>query len=192
MSYSGVGGVGQYQYQSFQLPAAQPGQQSPISSASSSSDSTTAQAQIQLQLQLQRQQQLTGSHHRHHGGGHKGGSGVQNLMDTIQQALEQASSTSNPNQVIENTVAQLLSGNGTTTDSSGTSIASTTDPTAAVTNSQSTTAQSFFDFLKSKGVDMRQFRADLVAAVKDAQNGQVNSATALKSLPAGSAVDLSA
>jgi hypothetical protein len=105
-------------------------------------------------------------------------------MSTIEQALQSADSSDDPNKVIENTIAKLLSGTSTDGATNG------TQSTAAA--GASPDKQSFTDFLKAHGVDMQQFRADLLAAVKDAQNGQVNPAAALKSLPTGSSVDLTA
>ena len=186
MSCSGVGGVGQSPYQFLQASA---GQQS-ASDASATDDPTatdaTSTAQLQIQMQAQGQ---SGPHHHHHGGGNRasGGDAVSDLLSTIEQALQSADASDDPNKVIEDTITKLLSGDEATkgtgeTDSSG----------MATATAQSDAKQSFADVLKSHGVDFQQFRTDLLAAVKDAQNGQVDPSTALQSFAPGAAVDMTA
>jgi hypothetical protein len=194
MSCSGVGGVGQNPYQFLQASSAQKS----ATDTSTTSDTTAngAAAVAQLQQQLQAQGQSGAHHHHHHGGGggkNSAGSGdaVANLLNTIQQALQSADSSDDPNKVIQDTVTKLLSGtpqtnstNTTASDPCGTATTTAATPTDA--------QQSFADVLKSHGVDFQQFRADLLTAVKNAQNGQINAGTALKSFAPGSTVDLSA
>jgi hypothetical protein len=87
----------------------------------------------------------------------------------------------------------LLSGsNSSTSTDPTTSTTATTSATTTASTAKTTSAQSFADTLKAHGVDFQQFRADLVAAVKSAQNGQVNPGTALKSFAPGSALNLTA
>jgi hypothetical protein len=182
MSCSGVGGVGQNPYQYLQSTT---GQQS-ANDATATDDTSAADALLQIQIQAQSQAQ-TQHHHRGGGKGAGGGDAVSELLSTIEQALQSADSSDDPNKVIDDTVAKLLAGTGATdgTDSSN-------SPGTAMATSQTDAKQSFADVLKSHGVDFQQFRADLLAAVKDAQNGQVNPATALKSFAAGSSIDLTA
>jgi len=152
---------------------------------------------IQLQLQSQAQGQAAPAHKHHHGGGHRGGGGVSDLMSTVEDALNSADSTADPNQVIQDAIAKMLSGDGSTagasgSSNSGTSGTSTSSTGATSATSQAADKQALADFLKAHGVDMQQFQADFKAAMKDAKNGQVNPATALKSFPPGSAVDVTA
>ena len=136
-------------------------------------------------------QSLQGHHrHRHHGGG----SGVQDLLNAVSSALNSADPSADPNQVIQDTITKLLAGDsdgdgdGSNTSGNTTTVAGSNSSTTG----QSTTAQSFVDTLKAHGVDLQQFRADLLAAVKNAQNGQVNPATALQSFPLGSTLNATA
>jgi hypothetical protein len=133
-----------------------------------------------------------GHHHHHHGGG--GGGAVSDLLNTIASALQSADSSADPNKVIEDTVAKLISGNGTTAGATGTTATDADGDSDGSTQAagQSSTAQSFAQLLQAHGVDFQQFRSDLLAAVKDAQNGQVNPSTALQSFPAGSSLNLTA
>ena len=191
MSCSGVGGVGQNAYQYSQTSAGQSSSTQQSSDSDSSTDGTSVSVDLQLQTQTQAAQAAPAHHHHH--GGHRGG-GASDLMDTVEQALQSASSSDDPDQVIQDALAKLLSGDGTTNaiSSSGTGSDANGKTAAGGAAGQSTDKQSFADFLKSYGVDAQQFRADFLAAAKDAKNGQVNPATALKSLPPGSAVDLTA
>jgi hypothetical protein len=179
MATGGIGSVGPSLYQYLQTGT----DQASDSDADGLDQASASQSQAQIQVEIESQS----ASHGHHGGGHHGG--LSKLIDTVEQALQSASSTDDPNKVVEDALAKLLSG-----DSSGTGANATdhdTDATSSGTASNSATKQSFVDFLKSHGVDLQQFRADFLAAVQDAQNGQVNTANALKSLPSGSSVDLS-
>ena len=53
------------------------------------------------------------------GTGAEGAGGVSNLLNTIEQALQSADSSDDPNKVIEDTVAKLLAGNGATGGTNG-------------------------------------------------------------------------
>jgi hypothetical protein len=186
MSCSGVGGVGQNPNQFLQAGAGQQAADgaSSTDAAAASAGASTTQVQIQIQAQGQ-----SGSQHRHHGGGNRAGSGdaISDLLSTIEQALQSADSSDDPNKVIEDTITKLLAGTGET-DGSG----SKDSGGAATATTPSDAKQSFADVLKAHGVDFQQFRADLLAAVKDAQQGQVNPSTALQSFAPGSSVDLTA
>jgi hypothetical protein len=186
MSCSGVGGVGPGPYQFLQASTGQ--QTASDASATDDATATNAASTAQLQIQIQAQGQ-SGSHHHHHGGGNRasGGDAVSDLLSTIEQALQSADSSDDPNKVIEDTITKLLSGDGSTEGTRGNDSSVTATATA-----QSDAKQSFADVLKSHGVDFQQFRADLLAAVKDAQNGQVDPSTALQSFAPGSSVDLTA
>jgi hypothetical protein len=193
MTCSGVGGVGQNPYQFLQTSSAQKATNDANATDDTTAPDAAATAQLQQQLQLQTQGQ-SGAHHHHHGGGGKrGGAGeadaVSDLLSTIQQALQSADSSDDPNKVIQDTVTKLLSGGAPTDGSDGSKSSGTATTTAATATDAK---QSFADVLKAHGVDFQQFRADLMAAVKNAQNGQVNAGTALKSFAPGSSVDLTA
>jgi hypothetical protein len=130
-------------------------------------------------------------HHRRHqgaGAGSGGSAGTQSqvtsLLDTISQALQSTDASSDPNQVIEDTVAKLLESNGSTNG--------ITPDTINTAGNQVASQPAFLNLLKAHGVTPQQFQADLAAAVKDAQNCNVNPATALQSLPPGSALNLTA
>ena len=194
---SGVGGVGQNPYQFLQASSAQ----NSASDTSTTSDTTAngAAAVAQLQQQMQAQGQ-SGTHHHHHhggggGGGNRAGSGdaVADLLNTIQQSLQSADSSDDPNKVIQDTVTKLLSGTAQTDGTNTTaSNSSGTTATTATASTQTDAKQSFADVLKAHGVDFQQFRSDLLSAVKNAQNGQFNAGTALISFAPGSSVDVSA
>jgi hypothetical protein len=170
-----IGSVGQNPFQFLQQTT---GQQPPTGTASTDGTLTN---------------QAQGAHHHRHGGG--AGGAVSDLLSTIASALQSADSSSDPNKVIENTVAKLLAGNGTTGGTNGTDADGDSDGSAQASgqsSSQSSNAQSFAQLLQAHGVDFQQFRSDLLAAVKDAQNGQVNPGTALKSFAPGSSLNLTA
>ena len=129
MSCSGVGGVGQNPYQFLQASSAQKSATDTSTTSDPTANSAAAVAQLQQQLQTQGQ---SGTHHHHHGGGGKNragsdGDAVADLLNTIQQALQSADSSDDPNKVIQDTVTKLLSGtpqtNGTDTTASDSNAA---------------------------------------------------------------------
>jgi hypothetical protein len=185
MNTIGASSVGQNPFQ-FLQPAA--GQQS--SSASSTTATAAAATATDPTSQLL---SATGKHkHHHHGGGGGGKSdsgGIQDLLNAVTTALNSSDPSADPNQVIQDTITKLLSGDGTGTDPTATNSNTTTLTAAPGTQ---TTAQSFVATLKAHGVDLNQFKADLTAAVNNAQNGQINPAAALKSIAPGSALNLTA
>jgi hypothetical protein len=144
-------------------------------------------------------QGVKGAHHHRHQGSGAGNSGgtegsqaqVASLLDTIASALQSTDASSDPNQVIEDTVAKLLENNskaaGANESTGGVSVG-----TVQAAGSQASSQPSFAQLLQSHGISVQQFQSDLLAAVKDAQNGKVNPATALQSLPPGSALNLTA
>jgi hypothetical protein len=142
-----------------------------------------------------------GAHHRHHHGGGGGGGAaggaagagsqqqVSSLLDTIASALQSADPSADPNQVIEDTVTNLLQSGTTGANGASSSVSPLTVQAAG---GQASNQQSFVQLLQAHGVNLQQFQSDLLTAVKDAQNGKVNPATALQSLPPGSALNLTA
>ena len=91
--------------------------------------------------------------------------------------------------MVEDTVAKLLENNGSAAGGASTGVTTDTVQTAG---NQVASQPAFLNLLKAHGVTPQQFQTDLLAAVKDAQNGKVNPATALQSLPPGSALNLTA
>ncbi|HEY4234198.1 MAG TPA: hypothetical protein VGM76_12275 [Lacipirellulaceae bacterium] len=171
MASTGVGGVGQSAAQYLQQLT---GQQS------ASTDVAQGQG-------------AKGAHHHHHHHGGGGGGGQQqvgSLLDTITNALQSTDASSDPNQVIEDTVAKLLQSGNSATVGGATNGVSASAVQAAGT--QAANQPPFLQLLQSHGVSLQQFQADLLSAVKDAQNGKVNPATALQSLPPGSNLNLTA
>lgn len=130
-------------------------------------------------------------HHHGHGGN---GAAFKKIEDAVTSALQSAQSdgSADPNQVIEDAIAKALGG-GDGTAPAGTDPSTQTNPAApdstAGTDDGGPSRQAFFQMLKQFGVDPKQFRSDLMAAVKDAQGGQVDASTAFKSFPPGAAVD---
>ena len=94
--------------------------------------------------------------------------------------------------MIEDTVAKLLADNGKTADANGSQSGVIGGHRSSGRQPGVRLSTSFAQLLQAHGVSLQQFQADLLAAVKDAQNGKVNPATALQSLPPGSALNLTA
>ena len=137
----------------------------------------------------------SGPHQSH---GHGQNLSFKRLQDAVTAALRsvQPGDTTDPNKVIEDTIAQYFSENGVTRGAHGllgkaSSIGrsgAASDSAQSATNDDST-HQAFIQTLQAVGVNSDQFRNDFFAAIKDAQGGQINAGTAFKSLPVGSAVD---
>jgi hypothetical protein len=124
------------------------------------------------------------AHHHHHGGGSKIKQ-IQDAVTTALQAAQASGNTEDPNTIIKSAIEQVLdaANNATPTTSTGTSTTETTSGTASTPQSQ------FEQTLQSYGVNPQQFQSDFLAAVKDAQGGQVNTANVFGSFPTGSQVD---
>ncbi len=143
------------------------------------------------------------SHHHKHGGG-----GFKKIEDAVTSALQsaQSNSSSDPNQIIEDALAKVLSAdptasnpatsanaNGVTpaADSDGdTNSSGTSNAASATSTTPSSAKQSFFQTLQSFGVSPQQFHSDFLAAIKDAQGGQVDPGTAFQSFPPGVNLDV--
>jgi hypothetical protein len=170
MASLGVGGVGQSAAQYLQqLTGQQP----------STGDSS------------QTQSLPAAKHHRHHHhGGGGGGQQSSNILDVVASALQTADASSDPNQVVEDTVSKLLTGGNNPTASNGKTALTAED--VQVAGNQAANQPAFLQVLQSHGISLQQFQSDLSAAVKDAQQGNVNPATALASFPPGSTLNLTA
>lgn len=145
--------------------------------------------------------QISGHHHHHGGGG--GGAMFKQIQSAVTSALQtaQANGTDqDPNQVIEDAISSVLknAGNGTSATSSTIAGAtqSATDPDgdgdtdgSGAAEGAESARQSFFQGLQALGVDPQQFHQDFLAAVQNAQNGNVDPSTAFQSFPPGSGVD---
>ncbi len=127
-------------------------------------------------------------HHRHHHGGNGGGNAIADLLNSITTALNSADPSADPNQIIQDTIAKLLAGDG----SGNASGADGDNDGTAIASANATKGQSFLDALQAHGVSLQQFETDLLTAVKNAQSGRVNPGTALKSFAPGSVLNATA
>lgn len=123
------------------------------------------------------------------------GSFFQQIQSAVSSALQSAQSsgpTTNPNQVIQNAIAQILQNQRNITNGlSGSDPDGDTD-TQGVADQDGSTIQSVFaQLLQSNGVNPQQFQQDFLTAIQSAQNGgSPNAPGALSSLPTGSLVDV--
>ncbi len=120
----------------------------------------------------------------------------QQIEQAVNDALNAARQepTADPNQIIQDSIQQAFqtSGDGSTAGTNSTSAGgSTSDSSEAGQTDPNTSAatQSFLRTLRTYGVDPQQFHSDLVAAVKDAQQGNVDPSTVLRNFPVGSNLD---
>jgi hypothetical protein len=131
-------------------------------------------------------------HHHHHGGG-KGGS-FDKIASAVTSALQSngssGSTITDPNQIIQNAIAQVLGGNGSSS-TCGTSEG--TAPSVEGTNTTggtSSSAQSpLQEALQKAGVDPQQFRQDFLPALQSINGGQADANTVARTVPPGSVVD---
>lgn len=178
---SAVNGIGQDLYQLLQgFSATQQAQPSAASAAGAQTDSQEAA-------------QGAKGHHHHHG---QGGGFFQQIQTAVTQALQSAKSDSSadPNQVVQDAIAKVLQSHGMssaqTSSSTGTaSQGATAGATGSTGQGGDASRQAFMQLLQANGIDPQQFHADFLAAIQQAQGGQVDPSMALQSLPAGSAVD---
>jgi hypothetical protein len=183
-SVSSVGGGAQGIYQFIQsLTGASPSAATGAASGTSSSAiQTIAQAAQSIGQAMQ-----GGGHHHHHGGA------LKQIQDSVTNALQSAQSngsTANPNKIVEDAISQVLGNNNAAVSPTGTDADGDGDGSGGSTpTSAAAKTQAFFQTLQSFGVSPQQFKQDLLSAVKDAQNGTVNSSTAFQNFPVGSALD---
>lgn len=192
---SSVGGSAQSLYQFIQslgaggTTQANPGA-APDASSSTSSASSAGAGQPQ-------QVASAGEHHRHHRGG--GGGTFQKIESAVSSALQSAQTDGNsdPNKVIRDAIAKVFQDQGAGASSAGAAQKSASDPDGdgngdgpgKVDSDGNSGRQAFLQSLQSLGVSAQQFHSDFLAAVQQAQDGQVNVATAMRSFPPGSTVD---
>lgn len=187
-SVSGIGGNAQSLYQFIQALSGNASTSSASSASTASGTGATSAAQSIAQVAQSVGQaaqsigQAVHGHHHHQGGALKE---IQDAVTTALQSAQSSGSNADPNKIIESAIAQVLSGGSgaaSGTDSDGDNDASATAPTI--------NTQNFFQKLQAFGVTPQQFQQDLLSAVKDAQNGTVNSSTAFQSFPLGSALNV--
>ena len=140
-----------------------------------------------------------GRPHHHHGNS----AAFQAIQQAVTDALNStatssttsgSATSSDPNQVIEQAIAKVLSGQGQAAGSTGQTASTPASGTQGATQigTDAAARQAFFQLLKDHGIDPQQFRQDFMAAIKDAQGGQVHPATAFQSFPSGTSVDTTA
>ena len=184
---SSISGVGQSLSQYFQsISANSPAQPTSVTSSASAADSAAAGSATTTPVHGK------GHHHHGHGGGSK--QIQQAVTDALQSASTSGSST-DPNQTIQDAIAKVFQNSNSATPTSA-STTTGSDPdgdddtdAAGEAGGDNTAQQAFLKALQSFGVDPQQFHQDFLAAVKDAQGGQINPNTAFQSFPPGTFVD---
>ncbi|HWE94464.1 MAG TPA: hypothetical protein VG269_10905 [Tepidisphaeraceae bacterium] len=187
-SVSSVSGAGQGLYQFIQSLSAAGSSQA--AAATSPTDPTSASAASSSGQAVQ------GSGHHHHGGGGK----FKQIEDAVTSALQaaQSSGTSqDPNQIIESAISKVLQNTGSAAPATGSATqAPGTDPDGDGSSATGSTSaatppggNSFLQALQTLGVSPQQFHSDFLAAIKDAQGGNPNPATAFQSFPPGTTID---
>jgi hypothetical protein len=131
----------------------------------------------------------TSGHHHH---GHHHGLSAQ-AQQSITSALQSAPAGSDPNQVIQNALKQLLAGNSSSSagqTGNGNTTTTSTTPADGASNSPS----AFTSLLQSYGVDPQQLNQDIQAAIAGTQQsgGSVNYSALFQNLPPGSIVNTTA
>lgn len=117
------------------------------------------------------------SHHHHHHG-----SKIKEIQDAVTSALENAKDdgdTTDPNKIVQTAIEQVL----------GSANNATTSATSATTSTPGTAQSAFAKTLQSFGVDADQFRSDFLSAVKEAQNGDINTSSVFAAFPTGTQLD---
>lgn len=186
---SGLGSNAQGLYQFFQSLSGTGASQTSATGASTGTSSTTAPgttAQAITQAAQSIGQALPSGHHHHHGGA------LKQIQDAVTSALQSAQSTgsaSSPNKIVEDAIAKVLGNNNTGVSSTRQDADGDNDGSTGASTSATANMQSFFQTLQSFGVSPQQFQQDLLSAVKDAQNGTVNTSTAFQNFPVGSTLD---
>jgi hypothetical protein len=141
-------------------------------------------------------QAVQGTHHHHHGHGAM----FKKLEAAVTSALQaaQSNTSADPNKVIQDAIEKFFKDNNITPRTPpadgqpGSAPPGSDNRTGAASQSAAaddSARQTFMQMLQTLGVDAQQFRKDFLAAIQDAQQGQVDSSTAFKSFPPGSSVD---
>lgn len=190
---SSISSIGQGAYQFLQSIS---GNAPPVTNASSATgvqiDSTSNAAQTV--------QGSGGGHHHHH---NQSGafSKIEAAVTGALQAAQSAGSSSDPNQVIEDAISKIFKNSSSANPqaSPGSANPPGSDPdgdgstnAAGQPDAGNSAQQSFFQSLQSLGVSPQQFHSDFLAAIKDAQGGNVNPSALFSSFPPGTTVDTTA
>jgi hypothetical protein len=136
--------------------------------------------------------------HRHHHGGGGGGSGffanVQSAVTSALQSAQSSGSDSDPNQVIQTAIEQVLNGQQSGTGGTTGQTTSPTSGSGGSTGSSGSSARAAFEqLLQSNGVDPQQFQQDFQAAIHSTQSGDsADPSSVFASFPPGSAVNTTA
>jgi hypothetical protein len=122
-------------------------------------------------------------HHKHGGGGGSGGlmSQVQNAVTSALQSAKSSGSTTDPNQIVQNAIAQVLQ-NDSTAATAGSSTTAATAGAATAGTTAASSPQAFFQTLQASGVSPQQFLSDFMAALQSTQSSQLNSGSLTGSL----------
>jgi len=124
---------------------------------------------------------------------------IQSAVTSALQSAQSNSSTTDPNQLIQQAISQLFKNqqNSTTGNSSQTNVAASDpdrdgdkDAPGVADKDGSSTQSAFTQLLQSNGVNARQFQQDFLSAVQSAQNGGSSDVgSVLSTFPPGSLVD---
>jgi hypothetical protein len=120
------------------------------------------------------------------GSSHKSGGLYKQIEQSVTSALQGAQksgSSADPNETIENAIESVLS---QSPDAGQSEAEGAADPNAAPLDS---TDSSFLSALQGAGVNQAQFQQDVHSAFAEAQNGQINYASAFKAPNLGSLVN---
>lgn len=183
MSTISVGGLSQF-YQSVSV--------NPPVQADDSTDAVNATTDASSAPNSAAPQQAQEVHYHHH---HGGGQFFQKLQTAVTDALQSAKAdgSSDPNQVVQNAIENVLKGDQSSTpDGSSDQTNTATDSAASGSIDPQAAREAFFQTLQSYGVDPAQFHQDFLSAIHDARNGNDDPSSAFKSFPPGSNVDTTA
>jgi hypothetical protein len=152
----------------------------------------------------------TGGHHHGHGSHGAQNVSLSKIASAVTNALKSApaGAKSNPNQLIQNAITQLLSGtSGTSSTQTATPLngiastnaasISTIDPEETNATNETDTDEnfspaSFLQTLQNFGVSPEQFREDFMTAMKTANASQTGTSNPFKKFPPGSLLDTTA
>lgn len=192
---SSIGSSGQGLYRFIQNLSAGGSLSAAPSSATDSTNSTAASGAQSTQAGA-----IGGHHHHHHGGGLF--QQIESAVSSALQSAQSSGSSTDPNQIIQDAISKVIKNQQNQSASGTNAAANGAQPTGSdpdgdgdthsagqAGSAGSSAQQAFFQTLQSLGVSPQQFHSDFLAAIQNAQNGQVDVGTAMKSFPPGSTVD---
>jgi hypothetical protein len=183
MSANGIAGIDSSIYQYLQSLNAQ----AQSANATTTTGTTTQAATPTTPVSLATQPVQSQRHHRHGGGALF--KQIEAAVTSALQSAKSSGSTADPNTIIQNAIAGVLQKNGVTNTNSATGQTAAATRAVGQAGSNQQSVQAFLQLLQANGINAQQFQADFLAAVKNAQNGKVNPATALQALPPGTGVN---